>query len=112
MLVWILGPKSVERASVLHQPDGVESQRHHIVPIGDLNGVSIAHVARSHMVEEDKAPPEVDMGLVDKHLHLAGMRMVDKYMKLAYMSKEMMQNKLRLRLVDIELLKLVVVHST
>ncbi|GKB42823.1 hypothetical protein Tco_0887765 [Tanacetum coccineum] len=46
MLVWILGPKSVKRASVLHQLDGVGSQRHHIVPIGELNGVSIALVAR------------------------------------------------------------------
>ncbi|GKA79804.1 hypothetical protein Tco_0786400 [Tanacetum coccineum] len=45
MLVWILGPKSVERAYVLHQPDGVGSQRHHIVPYGELNGVSIALMA-------------------------------------------------------------------
>ncbi|GKE32734.1 hypothetical protein Tco_1452056 [Tanacetum coccineum] len=46
MVIWILVPKSVERASVLHQPDGVGSQRHHIVPIGELNGVSIALMAR------------------------------------------------------------------
>ncbi|GJZ24939.1 hypothetical protein Tco_0562398 [Tanacetum coccineum] len=45
-MFWNLGPKSVERASVLHQPDGVGSQRHHIVPYGELNGVSIALVAR------------------------------------------------------------------
>ncbi|GJR70665.1 hypothetical protein Tco_0016730 [Tanacetum coccineum] len=45
MLVWILGPKSVERASVLHHPDGIESQRHHIVPYGELNGVSKGLVA-------------------------------------------------------------------
>nr|GEY73115.1 hypothetical protein [Tanacetum cinerariifolium] len=76
------------------------------------NCLPIYNEATSHMVEEDKAPPEVDMSLVDKHLHLAGMRMVDKYIKLAYTSKEMMQNKLWLRLVDFELPKLVVVHST
>nr|GEY06054.1 hypothetical protein [Tanacetum cinerariifolium] len=35
-------PKSVERVSVLHQPDGVGSKRHHIIPIGDLNGVLVA----------------------------------------------------------------------
>nr|GEU82643.1 hypothetical protein [Tanacetum cinerariifolium] len=39
-------PKSVEKASVLHQPDDVGSQRHHTVPIGKLNGVLIALVAR------------------------------------------------------------------
>ncbi|GJV45919.1 hypothetical protein Tco_1430455 [Tanacetum coccineum] len=46
MLVWILGPKFVERASVLHRSDNVGSQRHHIVPFGELNGVLIALVAR------------------------------------------------------------------
>nr|GEV43749.1 hypothetical protein [Tanacetum cinerariifolium] len=46
MLIWILRPKSVEKASVLHQPDDVGSQRHHTVPIGKLNGVLIALVAR------------------------------------------------------------------
>ncbi|GKA59236.1 hypothetical protein Tco_0758549 [Tanacetum coccineum] len=35
---------SVERASILHQPDGVRSQRHHIVLFGELNGVLIALV--------------------------------------------------------------------
>ncbi|GJR04314.1 hypothetical protein Tco_0527298 [Tanacetum coccineum] len=56
MLVWILGSKSVERASILNQPDGVGSQRHHIVPIGELNGVSIALVARFivRVVEENR----------------------------------------------------------
>nr|GEX61645.1 zinc finger, CCHC-type [Tanacetum cinerariifolium] len=34
------------QASVLHQSDDDASQRHHIVPIGELNGVSIALVAR------------------------------------------------------------------
>ncbi|GJW46965.1 hypothetical protein Tco_0078611 [Tanacetum coccineum] len=38
-------PKSVERAFVLHQPDGVGWQRHHIVPYGELNGVSITLMA-------------------------------------------------------------------
>nr|GEV74083.1 hypothetical protein [Tanacetum cinerariifolium] len=52
MLVWILEPKSVERASVLHQPNGVESQRHHIVPIEELNVVSIALVARSGVISK------------------------------------------------------------
>nr|GEU59366.1 hypothetical protein [Tanacetum cinerariifolium] len=50
MLVWILGSKSVERASVLHQPDGIGSLRHHIVPIGELPGVSVALVARSGVI--------------------------------------------------------------
>ncbi|GJW39994.1 hypothetical protein Tco_0065839 [Tanacetum coccineum] len=36
----------MERASVLHQPDGVRLQRNHIVPIRELNGVLIALVAR------------------------------------------------------------------
>nr|GEW36660.1 ribonuclease H-like domain-containing protein [Tanacetum cinerariifolium] len=49
MLVWILGPKSLERASVLHQLNGVGTQRHHIVPIGELNGVSIALTARVNL---------------------------------------------------------------
>ncbi|GJU95267.1 hypothetical protein Tco_1320023 [Tanacetum coccineum] len=46
MLDWVLGPKSVEWAYVLHQPDGVGSQRHHIVSIGELNDVSVALMAR------------------------------------------------------------------
>ncbi|GJV48104.1 zinc finger MYM-type protein 1-like protein [Tanacetum coccineum] len=54
--------KNEEEARLAHEKDGSSSAQW------------------SHMVEEDKAPPEVDMGLVDKHLHLAGMRMVDKYM--------------------------------
>nr|GEZ12958.1 hypothetical protein [Tanacetum cinerariifolium] len=41
----ISAPKSVERASVLHQPNGVRSQMYHIVPYRELNGVSIALVA-------------------------------------------------------------------
>ncbi|GJW97918.1 hypothetical protein Tco_0179726 [Tanacetum coccineum] len=45
MMVWILGSKSVVRASILHQPDDIGSQRHQIVPIGELNGVLIALVA-------------------------------------------------------------------
>ncbi|GKB64568.1 hypothetical protein Tco_0920754 [Tanacetum coccineum] len=52
MLVWILGSKFVERASVLHQPDGIRSQRHHIVPYGELNGVSIALVARFGVISK------------------------------------------------------------
>ena len=46
-MIRILEPKSVERASVLHQPDGVGSERFHIIPLGNFNGVSIALVARS-----------------------------------------------------------------
>ncbi|GKE04075.1 hypothetical protein Tco_1396093 [Tanacetum coccineum] len=46
MLVWILGPNFVERASILHQPDGLGSQRRHIVTYGELNDVLIALVAR------------------------------------------------------------------
>nr|GEX59537.1 ribonuclease H-like domain-containing protein [Tanacetum cinerariifolium] len=38
-------PKSVERAFVLHQPDGVGSKRYHIVPFYELNGVPVAFVA-------------------------------------------------------------------
>ncbi|GKB15063.1 hypothetical protein Tco_0848986 [Tanacetum coccineum] len=45
MLIWIFGPESVECTSVLHQPDGVGSQRRHIVPVGELNGVLIDLVA-------------------------------------------------------------------
>ncbi|GJU86161.1 TONNEAU 1a-like protein [Tanacetum coccineum] len=52
MLVWFLGSKSVERASILHQSDGVGTQRHHIVPIGELNGVSIALVSRSGVISK------------------------------------------------------------
>nr|GEZ13166.1 hypothetical protein [Tanacetum cinerariifolium] len=41
-------PKSVERASILHQPDGVGSKMYHIVPHGELNGIPITLVARQH----------------------------------------------------------------
>ncbi|GJS84036.1 hypothetical protein Tco_0750577 [Tanacetum coccineum] len=51
VLVWILGPKSVERASVLHQPDGVRSKRYHVVPYGEAsNGIPVALVARFGVV--------------------------------------------------------------
>ncbi|GJT60766.1 hypothetical protein Tco_1004299 [Tanacetum coccineum] len=43
---------SVERASILHQPHGVGSQRHHIVPIGELNGVSIALMSRFRAISK------------------------------------------------------------
>jgi hypothetical protein len=46
MLVWIFGTKSMECTSALHQPDGVGSQGGHIGS-GELNGVSVALVARS-----------------------------------------------------------------
>ncbi|GJZ61329.1 hypothetical protein Tco_0617466 [Tanacetum coccineum] len=52
MLIWILELKSVKRESILHQPDGVGSQRHHIIPIGELNGVSIALMARSGVISK------------------------------------------------------------
>ncbi|GJT63691.1 hypothetical protein Tco_1015171 [Tanacetum coccineum] len=63
MLVWILGPKSVKRASVLHQPNGVGSQRHHIVPIEDLNGVLIALVARYGTNAFFKSSPDTELVL-------------------------------------------------
>nr|GEY05126.1 copia protein [Tanacetum cinerariifolium] len=47
-----LKPKSDERASVLYQPDGNGSQRHHIVPIEELDGVSIALVARFGVISK------------------------------------------------------------
>ena len=52
MLVWILRPKSVEWASVLHQPDGVRSKRYHIVPFGEFNGVPIDFVARFGVISK------------------------------------------------------------
>ncbi|GJZ44170.1 hypothetical protein Tco_0591425 [Tanacetum coccineum] len=57
MLIWILEPKSVERASFLHQSDDVGSQRPHIVPIGEVNGVSIALVARSRVISKRYVVP-------------------------------------------------------
>nr|GFB35540.1 hypothetical protein [Tanacetum cinerariifolium] len=42
----------MERACVLHEPDGVRSQWHHIVPIRELNGVLIALVARSGVISK------------------------------------------------------------
>nr|GEY29309.1 hypothetical protein [Tanacetum cinerariifolium] len=48
----ILRLMSVERASVLHQPDRVRSQRHHVVPIKDLNGVLISLVARFGVISK------------------------------------------------------------
>nr|GEY93340.1 hypothetical protein [Tanacetum cinerariifolium] len=49
-------PMFVERASVLHQPNGVGSQMHHIVPIEELNGVLIALVARKRIrLKRDKS---------------------------------------------------------
>ncbi|GKF90275.1 hypothetical protein Tco_0264238 [Tanacetum coccineum] len=44
--------KFVERASVLHQSNGVGSQRHRIILIGELNGVSIALMARSGVISK------------------------------------------------------------
>nr|GEX28904.1 putative retrotransposon Ty1-copia subclass protein [Tanacetum cinerariifolium] len=38
--------KSMERASVLHQPNGVELKRYHVVPYGELDGIHVALVAR------------------------------------------------------------------
>ncbi|GJT37210.1 zf-CCHC domain-containing protein [Tanacetum coccineum] len=55
MLDWILRPKSVEWASILHQPDGVGSQRHHVVRIRELNSVLIAlvHPSQPSLVQLD-----------------------------------------------------------
>ena len=47
MLIRIFGTKSMECASALHQPDGVGSQGSDIGSLSELNGVSIALVARS-----------------------------------------------------------------
>ena len=47
MLVRVFGTKSVECASALHQPDGVGSQGSDIGSLSELNGVSIALVART-----------------------------------------------------------------
>ena len=47
MLIWIFGTKSMECSSALHQPDDVGSQESDIGSLSELNGVSIALVARS-----------------------------------------------------------------
>ena len=47
MLIRIFGTKSMECTSALHQLDGVESQGRHIGSLSELNGVSIALVART-----------------------------------------------------------------
>ena len=47
MLIWIFGTKSMECASALHQPDGVGLQGSDIGSLSELNGVSIALVART-----------------------------------------------------------------
>nr|GEV49410.1 hypothetical protein [Tanacetum cinerariifolium] len=44
--------KSVERASVLHQPDGVGSNRYHIVPYRELSGILVALVASINVIDE------------------------------------------------------------
>ncbi|GJT44401.1 hypothetical protein Tco_0953116 [Tanacetum coccineum] len=72
MLVWILEPKSVERASVLHQPDDVGSQRHHIVPIGELNGVLIAFMARSGVISKSTDMIFISFGGQRKELQTEG----------------------------------------
>ena len=55
MLVWIFGTKSMECTSVLHQLDGVGSQGGHIGS-GELNGVSVALVARSGILYSGSGP--------------------------------------------------------
>ena len=47
LLIWIFGTKSMEYTSALHQPDGVGWQGRNIGSLGELNGVSVALVARS-----------------------------------------------------------------
>ena len=47
MLVRVFETESVECASALHQPDGVGSQGGYIGSLSELNGVSIALVART-----------------------------------------------------------------
>ena len=40
----------MERASVLNQPDGVGSERSHVIPLEDFDGVPIAFMARPGVV--------------------------------------------------------------
>ena len=47
MFIRIFGMKSMECTSVLHQPDGVGLQGRHIGSLSELNGISIALVART-----------------------------------------------------------------
>ena len=48
--------KSMEGASALHQPDGVGSQGCHIGSLVELNGVSIALMARSGVFSYGSGP--------------------------------------------------------
>nr|GEW33110.1 hypothetical protein [Tanacetum cinerariifolium] len=66
-----LEPKSVERASVLHPPDGVGSQRHQIVPYEELNGVLIDLVAREDTFSGNKKEDAYDH--VDQVLNIVSL---------------------------------------
>ncbi|GJY14074.1 putative ribonuclease H-like domain-containing protein [Tanacetum coccineum] len=61
-----LEPKSVEGASVLHQPEGVGSKRYHIVPFGEFNGVPIALVARSGAIPQTTAISNIKLLILKK----------------------------------------------
>nr|GEX89203.1 reverse transcriptase domain-containing protein [Tanacetum cinerariifolium] len=52
MLVWILGSKSMERAFILHQPDGVGSKKYHVVPYGEFDGIPVVFVARFGVISK------------------------------------------------------------
>ncbi|GJX25328.1 hypothetical protein Tco_0231624 [Tanacetum coccineum] len=54
------GPEFVECTSILHQPDGVELQMDHIVPVEEFNGVSIALTVTPTVVEEEGLTPDVE----------------------------------------------------
>ena len=56
MFVGVFGPKSVEGASALHQPDGVGSQVGNIGSLSELNGVLIALVARTGILSQGACP--------------------------------------------------------
>nr|GEX24475.1 ribonuclease H-like domain-containing protein [Tanacetum cinerariifolium] len=57
MLDWVFGHKSMECASILHQPNGVGSQEGHLGSFRKLNGVTVAIVARE-IPNFDKPEPQ------------------------------------------------------
>nr|GEW78191.1 hypothetical protein [Tanacetum cinerariifolium] len=59
--VYAARPKSVERASVLHQPDGVGSKRYHMVPYGELNGILVSIVARYEVISKTGSESRLPM---------------------------------------------------
>ncbi|GJT45551.1 hypothetical protein Tco_0954266 [Tanacetum coccineum] len=90
MLIWVLGPKSIERASVLHQPDGVGSQRQHIVPIEELNGVSITLAARSGVISKT-------FGELLEEIHVTWDQFGNKWDKIATLHKVVSRMRVQCR---------------